>query len=183
MRDITAYPITVEEVRTALQTAATEASFPGNGVGTTDGLCLHYLGNFLESVVVQKLFEEKLDELQPKCKDVKLEALDRTSLEKLLKHALANYGTKHVFTFRYEGISNRGSYVYDLNEEYDSRHRLYVRIQGGDLRGELNEDNFTISRPHHPPHLNAPGPSMDTPVSARWHWLQLIKAWFKDQPK
>lgn len=149
MRNITVYPITAEEVREVVGRARdavgndTQMGDNDTQMGGVDGLALGYLINFLEDERIQLELRRFLEKAQPRLVVQNLDTLDDDTLRKLRNSA---YGVadrdRYLFDVKFRGISDRGSYVYD-----SSRERIYVRIVDGELRGEINEDNFAIKEP------------------------------------
>lgn len=173
MRDITAHPVTVDEVSTALHNHVMD-----DGKMDTETLALCYLRDFISNVEIRSRLIEFLDIVQPKHVDSRLEKLDKETLQQLLKTAYHSEAYPCRFTaYRYVGKSKRGSYVYQLDSTM-----LSVRLMGGEPRGELNEDNFTLPKKELPasPIRHQPIESTpDAPVSATGGLFRSIKKWFE----
>jgi len=181
MRDVTVQPFTVDEIIDALRVAGANATALKC---EDDAYAIFLLRDFLDDPDLQVRLKIFLDKAQPKRKTPELEHLNGQQVKYLLETARGEVHTKGgwrapsdltVVSFGFKGISNRGSYVYDLNEGYNSSARLYVRVDPNDglWRGEVNEDNFDLPRYVPEPQLN------DEPVSATMGWwsklIQTIK--------
>ena len=168
MRDITAHPITVEEVRTALANKREELDPDKIPMGGIDDVALSYLMNFLENKNVQLELHRFLEKAQPKRVSTGLDNLDANAIQKLLNKRGSH---DHVYDLKYKGVSERGSHVYDTH-----RQRVFVRIVDGELRGELDEDNFATRAVDNTPLVIKS--DVEEPVSGIGRlWQDLKRGW------
>ena len=175
MRNITIHPITVAEVCDVVKRTSAKLD-DDTSIGSVDGLALGYLMNFLEQKWTQKNLLVFLETAQPKLKVEGLDTLDKETVQRLWAGA---YGlcsrdkNPIVHTMEYRGISDRGSHVYDCSKR-SVCSRVYVRIMDSKLRGEINEDNFSIKEPCPPlvSQIGAHDVDMEAPASGIGRWWQ-----------
>jgi hypothetical protein len=146
MRNYQAEPVTLSEVDAAL-TRAIESSSWANQKDDVASLTL--LKSFLKSSNTKSSLYVHLISEQPQTtrvyEDPELKKLETMVLADLYANAL-QHDRLAIVSSTYMGFTKYGSFEYLLNSGTYRPITLYVRRCRGELRGELNEDNFTIIR-------------------------------------
>ena len=161
MRNYQKEPVTLGKVDVAVARAIESAQWANQ---QDDANALALLQSFLKSSNVKSLLYVHLVSEQPqKSKQTEEgfvtlgQALDIGTIAELYAHAFHGGNPGKVISSTFKGMSNRSSYVYLLNSNTSKPITLYVRNCRGALRGEVNEDNFTIQRNVPEPHPEPSG--------------------------
>ncbi|WP_407307325.1 hypothetical protein [Acinetobacter sp.] len=115
-----------------------------------DAEALGHLRDFLESQNTKNMFYIHLLASQQGCSpNVKRddnENLDVKTVAQLYSMAIDGGPAASISSAIFRICTLRGSAMYELNYNSSRAQRLYVRRCRGELRGEVNEDNFSINR-------------------------------------
>ena len=151
MRNYQEEPVTIVEVDAALARAIESTQW---ATQKDDEVALRYLHSFLKSTNIKShLYIHLIAQHPAKSKtyeDPEIKQLDLAVIAPLYASALRAEKITIVSSV-YAGVTHGGSFEYLLNLGTYRPIHLYVRRCRGELRGEVNEDNFSIIRAVTPP--------------------------------